>query len=93
MAAISNPDIAQRQKAMEGLRELACMIAAAYRRRVTGETGTASTALRTGEENHGVKVKTAQCTGLEDLRPEGSYTETVRVEHFLRRKVPLKYGS
>jgi hypothetical protein len=87
MAAISNPDTAQRQKAMEGLRELARMIAAAYRRRVTGEAGTAFTAFGSGEEN------TALCTGLEDLRHEGSYTEIVKVDNFIRRKVPQVTNS
>ena len=73
-------------KREEGLRALARMMAAAYRRRVTGETGTAFTALRSGKENPGVESKTAQYTELEDLRQEGSYTETVKVENFIRRK-------
>ncbi len=88
MAAKGNPDTAQREKAMDGLRELAYMIAAAYRRRVTGETGMAFTAFGSAKENSGVEAKTALCTGLEDLRHEGSYTETVKVENFMRRKVP-----
>ncbi len=70
----------------EGLRALARMIAAAYRHRMTGETGTAFTALSSGQENPDVEAKPAQYTELEDLRQEGSYTETVKVENFLRRK-------
>ena len=84
------PEVDKRE---EGLRELARMIAAAYRRRVTGETGTAFTALGSGEENPGVEAKTAQCTEPEDLRHEGSYTETVKVEKFIRRKVPQVRNS
>ena len=72
-------------KREEGLRALARMMATAYRRRMAGETGIA-TSLNSGAEHPDIRAKTAQYTEPEDLRQEGSYTETVKVENFRRRK-------
>ena len=72
-------------KREEGLRALARMMATAYRRRMTGETGIA-TSLNSGAKHPGVSAKTVQYIEPEDLREEGSYTETVKVENFRRRK-------
>ena len=73
-------------KREEGLRALARMIAAAYRRRMTGETNTAFTASNAAEERPCLESRTTQNTEPEDLRHEGEYSETVRVDNFIRNK-------
>ncbi len=74
-------------KREEGLRELARMISAAYRRRMTGEgvavlTST-ETAMKTGRE-----ARATAYPEPPDLRREGDSVEVVSVEYFIRRKVP-----
>ncbi len=88
MATKISLDASQRQKLMEGLNELASMIATAYRRRITGETDVVFYSSKNSEENPGVEARTIQYTEPEDLRHEGEYTETVKVGTFLRRKTP-----
>ncbi len=78
-----NPIVDKRE---EGLRALARMIAAAYRRRMTGETVTAFTASNGDEERPCLESRTTQNTEPEDLRHEGEYMEIVKVENFIRRK-------
>ena len=73
-------------KREEGLSALARMIAVAYRRRMTGETGTAFTTSNGDEEHSYLKARTKQSTEPEDLRHEGEYSETVRVDNFIRNK-------
>ena len=73
-------------KREEGLRALARMIAAAYRRRMTEETDTMFTVSNGVEEHPCLKDRTTRNIEPEDLRREGEYTETVKVENFIRRK-------
>ena len=73
-------------KREEGLRALARMISAAYRRRMIGETVTTFTASNGDEEHTYLKERTKQNTEPEDLRHEGEYSETVRVDNFIRNK-------
>ena len=73
-------------KREEGLRALARMISAAYRRRMIGETVTTFTASNGEEEHPYLKTRAKQNTEPEDLRHEGEYSETVRVDNFIRNK-------
>ena len=77
-----NPIVDKRE---EGLRALARMIAAAYRRRMTGETGTTLTGK--GDEVYPY-LRTRQNTEPEDLRHEGEYFEIIGVDSFIRNKRP-----
>ena len=70
----------------EGLRELASMIAADYRRRTTGEV---ISPLNTSESNDGNRISEAEIImRIEpaDSRPGFVYTEIVGVENFIRNK-------
>ena len=78
-----NPIVDKRE---EGLRALARMIAAAYRRRMTGETDTVFTVSNGVDEHPCLKARTTRNIEPEDLRHEGEYSETVRVDNFIRNK-------
>jgi hypothetical protein len=86
MATKASLNATQRQKLVEGLKELASMIATAYRRRVTGETDTEPLSSTNYDQSLCIEEKTVQYAYPEDRRHEGEYTETVKVESFLRRK-------
>jgi hypothetical protein len=73
-------------KREEGLRALARMIAAAYRRRVTGESVPVSSSCDSDDEQLFTKTHKKKNTQPKDRRQEGEYTETVSVENFLRNK-------
>jgi hypothetical protein len=73
-------------KREEGLRALARMIAAAYRRRVTGESVPTSSSYDGDDERLFPNAMKKKNTQPKDLRQEGEYTETVSVENFLRNK-------
>ncbi len=73
-------------KREEGLRALARMIAAAYRRRVTGETAPVITVSDGDDEQLFPKSRKRHHAEPKDLRHEGEYTETVSIENFLRNK-------
>ncbi|WP_143712132.1 hypothetical protein [Dehalococcoides mccartyi] len=73
-------------KREEGLRALARMIAAAYRRRMTGETAPVLTASDNDDEQLFPQSRKRHHAEPKDLRHEGEYTETVSVENFLRNK-------
>ena len=73
-------------KREEGLRELASMIAKAYRRRVTGETVQPLNASTTGEEALAIEAEPMELTEPADFHPGYVYTETVKVENFMGRK-------
>lgn len=71
----------------EGLKELASMIADAYRRRATGEI--VGPLRASGDED---KNAINESEIIKRIEPDGSgqgfvYTETVRVENFIRNKV------
>ncbi len=85
MATKTSLNTTQRQKLVEGLKELAFMIATAYRRRISGETEIEPLPSTNYEHILGLEEMT-QCAFPEDHRHEGEYTETVKVENFLRRK-------
>ena len=88
MAIKTSLNATQRQKLVEGLKELASMIATAYRRRVTGETDDEHFSSANYEGAFGIEDTITQYVYLEDCRHEGECTETVKVESFLRRKAP-----
>ena len=70
----------------EGLRELAGMIADAYRRRMTGEI---TSPLSDSEDDDSNTISEAEIIARiepNDSGPGFVYTETVRVEHFIRNK-------
>lgn len=73
-------------KRVEGLRALARMIAAAYRRRMTGETTSLLTVSDTEDEQLFPNTRKKKNTQPKDQRQEGQYTETVSVENFLRNR-------
>lgn len=73
-------------KREEGLRELAGMIAKAYRRRVTGETAQPINASITVEENPAIEAEMMALTEPTSLHPGYVYKETVKVEEFVRKK-------
>lgn len=87
MVTKTNLNASQRQKLAEGLKELAFMIATAYRRRISGETDIEPLSSTNYEHILGLEEMT-QCAFPEDHRHGGEYTETVKVESFLRRKGP-----
>lgn len=74
-------------KREEGLRALARMIAAAYRRRMTGETTSLLTVSDAEDEQLFPNTRKKKNTQPRDQRQEGEYTETVSVENFIRNKV------
>ena len=86
MATETSLNAMQRQKLMEGLKELATMIAAAYRCRVASETDTEPFTSTNYEEPLYVKEKLAQCAYPEACGYGGEYSETVKVESLLRRR-------
>ena len=88
MAAKISLDATQQQRLLGGLKELAFMMATAYRRRVTGETGIESHSPVVYEATSVIEEKMAFCAYPEDRRQKGEYTETVRLEDFLRKKAP-----
>ncbi len=71
----------------EGLRELASMIAAAYRRRATGEIIGPLSASGDYEKNTVSESEIIVRIEPADPGPGFVYTETVRVENFIRNKV------
>jgi hypothetical protein len=75
-------------KREEGLKELASMIAAAHRRRNTGETTSASTAPERVRAGLNSEAKATPCSEPEDLRREGEFIEIVKVDNFTRKKAP-----
>ena len=87
MVIKTNLNAAQRQKLAEGLKELASMIATSYRRRVYGETDIDSYSPANYDATLVFEENTPQLYP-EDHRHGGEYSETVKVENFLRRKVP-----
>ena len=88
MAAKGNLDTAQRQEAREGLRELACLIAEAYRHRATDNGVEPLTASNGGEENTINESEIIASTEPADSHSGFVYTETVKVENLMRRKAP-----
>jgi len=73
-------------KREEGLRELAGMIADAYRRRMTGEI---ISPLNASEGNDSNPISEAEIIARIEPNSSGpgfAYTETVRVENFIRNK-------
>ena len=88
MAAKISLDATQQQRLLEGLKELAFMMATAYRRRVTGETGIESHSPAVYEATSVIEEKMAFYAYPEDRRQKGEYTETVRLEDFLGKKAP-----
>ena len=77
------PEIDRRE---EGLRELACMIAEAYRRRATGEIIRPLNASGSDESDIISEAEIIVRIEPADSRTGLVYTETVRVEHFIRNK-------
>ena len=71
----------------EGLRELAGMIAKAYRRRMTGESSEPPTDAKTSEEDSIDENEIMTRLSAADSYPEYVYKETVKVENFIRKKV------
>jgi hypothetical protein len=88
MAAKISLDATQQQRLLEGLKELAFMMATTYRRRVTGETGIESHSPTDYEATSVIEEKIACYAYPEDRRQKGEYTETVRLKDFLRKKAP-----
>jgi len=88
MAAKISLDATQQLKLLEGLKELAFMMATTYRRRVTGETGIESHSPTDYEATSVIEEKIACYAYPEDRRQKGEYTETVRLEDFLGKKAP-----
>ena len=73
-------------KHKEGLGELAGMIAKAYRRRMTGETVGPLNDSIAGEEAPAIEVGMTAQTEPTEFPVGYVYTETVKVENFIRRK-------
>ena len=69
-------------KRLEGLKELASMIADAYRRQITGEDG--ATAVRNNPKKSESDANIEVFVQRNDPQCGGLYTETVKVENFLR---------
>ena len=70
----------------EGLKELAGMIADAYRRRMTGEI---TSPLSDSEDDDSNTISEAEIIARIEPNSSGAgfvYTETVRVENFIRNK-------
>ena len=88
MATKTSLNAAQRQKLAEGLKELAFMIATSYRRRVFGETDIEPLSPANYDPALVFEEDTAQYVFPEDRRRGGEYSEAVKVENFLKRKVP-----
>jgi hypothetical protein len=70
-------------KREDGLRELAAMIAAAYRQGMTRESRTESAA-NIVQEDSCRKTSIAVLVKMQDPECDGLYTETVKVDNFLR---------
>ena len=72
----------------EGLRELAGMIAKAYRRRMTGETGQTLDPPISGEEAYPSEAEMMACTEPAEAEHNSGYVykEIVKVENFIRKK-------
>jgi len=73
-------------KREEGLKALARMISAACRRRMAEETDVSFTASNDHGECPRLAAKTTLNIEPEDLRREGDYTETIKVENFIRNR-------
>ncbi|MFC2016726.1 hypothetical protein ACFLUF_03325 [Chloroflexota bacterium] len=73
-------------KREEGLRELASMIAATYRRRMTGETVEPLTYSKSDDDCPISEDEIIMRVEPTDSRPGFVYTETVAVENFIRNK-------
>ena len=86
MATKTSLNAAQRQKLAEGLKELAFMIATSYRRRVSGETDIEPLSPANYNPALVLEENSALCAYPDDQRHGGEYSETVKVENFLRRK-------
>ena len=71
----------------EGLRELASMIAEAYRRRMTGEIMSPLNASENDDRNHISEAEIIAGIEPSSSQPGFAYTETVRVENFIRNKI------
>jgi hypothetical protein len=69
-------------KRLEGLKELASMIAEAYRRQITGKDG--AVAVRNNPKVPESDANIEVFVQRNDLQCGGLYTETVKVENFLR---------
>jgi hypothetical protein len=76
-------------KREEGLRELARMIAAAYRRRMSGAT-VAEGSIKNNEEDCGDEDELEVFVQWHDPECGGAYTETVKVVDLLRMKCNTK---
>jgi len=68
-----------------GLRELAGMIAEAYRRRITGDDGEPRSDSGRDDGNVVGESEILTCIESSGSRPGHVYAETVRVEHLIRR--------
>ena len=77
------PEIDRRE---EGLRELACMIAEAYRRRATGEIVRPLNASGSDESDIISEAEIIVRIEPADSRTGLVYTETVRVENFINNR-------
>ena len=73
-------------KREEGLRELAGMIADAYRRRMTGEIISPMNASKDDDSNPISEAEIIARIEPNSSGPGFVYTETVRVENFIRNK-------
>jgi len=80
-------------KREEGLKELARMIAEAYRRRATGKISESLTALKNGEENTISETEIMAYIEPADSHTGYVYTEIIKVDNFIRRKVPQVTNS
>jgi len=72
-------------KREEGLRELASMIAADFRRRTTGETAPLTASGGNGN-NHVSEAEIVMRMEPSDSRTGMVYTETVGIKNFIRNK-------
>jgi len=73
-------------KREEGLRELSCMIADAYRRRMTGEIISPLNASEGDDRNPIREAEIIARIEPADSRPGFVYTEIIGVENFIRNK-------
>ena len=85
---VPSPRAKQESNLECGLRALAAMIATSYRRRVSGETDIEPLSPANYDPALVFEEDTAQYVFPEDRRRGGEYSEAVKVENFLRRKVP-----
>ncbi len=75
----------------EGLGALACMIATACRRGTTSEIVESLAATKNTEINTISENEIEAYTEPADSHTGYVYTETIKVENFIRRKVPKSY--